>query len=107
MDNNYFFEKIKDALRGKVEPFLEKVTPVYQALDWKWRINGELRVPNEEDVMNKLYEIIEALQFNEKGYWTASNGLKVQYKFVKGSTEVTMSFTKEIKDEEIYNFSKS
>lgn len=104
MEDNHNIEKIKDVLRGKVETFIEKVTPVYQALNWNWKINGEVRPPNEEDVMYKLYEIIDALQYNEKGYWCAANGIKVQYKFTKNGVDISMTFTKEIRDQGIYNF---
>ncbi|MGE5351797.1 MAG: hypothetical protein ACM3P0_06920 [Acidobacteriota bacterium] len=104
MSDEQIFERIKDALRGKVETFLEKVTPVYAALNWEWNVNGEKRVPNEEDVMFKLYNLIDALQFNKRGYWTASCGLKVQYQFKKEGIEVSMVFTKEIADKGIYNF---
>lgn len=97
MDNDQKFERIKDALRAKVETFLEEVTPVYHQLNWEWNINGEHRLPNEEDVMFKLYNLIDALKFDQRGYWTASNGLKVQYKFKKnGDAEVEMIFSKEI-----------
>ena len=104
MSDEQLFERIKDALRGKVETFLEKVTPVYAALNWEWNVNGETRIPNEEDVMFKLYNLIDALQFNRKGYWTASYGLKVQYQFAKTGIEISMVFTKEIADRGIYNF---
>lgn len=106
MNENYNLERIKDVLRGKVETFIEKVTPVYAALNWTWKINGEIRVPNEEDVMYKLYNLIDALQLNEKGYWTSSNGLKVQYRFTKEGVDISMTFTKEIADNGIYNFNK-
>lgn len=106
MNENHNLERIKDVLRGKVETFIEQVTPIYAALDWKWHINGETRVPNEEDVMYKLYNLIDALQFNERGYWTSSNGLKVQYKYVKGGVDISMTFTKEISDMSVHNFNK-
>lgn len=104
MNDNHNIEKIKDVLRGKVETFIERVTPVYQALNWKWNINGEVRPPNEEDVMFKLYEIIDALQYNEKGYWCAANGMKAQYRFVNNGVDISITFTKEIKDQGVYNF---
>ncbi|HEX2867580.1 MAG TPA: hypothetical protein VHO03_11090 [Ignavibacteriales bacterium] len=104
MSDEQLFERIKDALRGKVETFLEKVTPVYAQLNWQWNINGETRLPNEEDVMFKLYNLIDALQFNKRGYWTGSCGLKVQYQFKKEGIEVSMVFTKEIADRGVYNF---
>lgn len=104
MTDDKTFEKIKDVLRGKVETFIEKVTPIYRALDWKWKIQEEFRVPNEEDVMNKLYELIDALQFNKKGYYTQIYGLKVEYTFVKNGIEISITFTKEVKDQEVCNF---
>lgn len=104
MDNDQLFERIKDTLRGKVETFMEKVTPLYAALNWEWNVNGEKKIPAEEDVMFKLYGLIDALEFNQKGYWTSAYGLKVQYRFVKGGIEISMSFTKEEKDTGIYNF---
>lgn len=105
MDNDQIFERIKDSLRSKVETFMEEVTPVYQQLNWVWNINGELRVPNEEDVMFKLYNLVDALKFDKRGYWTAYNGLKVQYKFKKnGSVEVEMIFSKEIIKKELCTF---
>ncbi|MGE5680883.1 MAG: hypothetical protein ACM34K_08395 [Bacillota bacterium] len=104
MDDNQLFERIKDVLRGKVETFLEQVTPLYQALNWEWNINGEKRVPNEEDVMFKLYNLIDALEFNKRGYWTTSCGLKVQYKFTKNGIDISMTFTKEVADQGTYNF---
>lgn len=48
--------------------------------------------------------MIEALQFNEKGYWTAYNGLKVQYKFVKEGVDISITFTKEYVDGGVFNF---
>jgi len=104
MTDEQTFERIKDVLRGKVETFLERVTPLYQALNWEWNINGEKRVPNEEDIMFKLYSLIDALKFNPKGYWTMSNGLKVQYTFTKQGIEISMLFIKEEKDSGVYNF---
>jgi hypothetical protein len=105
MDNDQIFERVKDALRAKVEAFLEEVTPVYHQLNWEWTINGEKKVPDEEDVMFKLYNLIDALKFDKHGYWTASNGLKVQYKFKKdGDAEVEMIFAKEITKKETCTF---
>ncbi|MEI7811994.1 MAG: hypothetical protein WCJ01_06145 [Ignavibacteria bacterium] len=104
MDDNQTFERIKDVLRSKVETFLEKVTPIYQALNWEWNINGEKRIPNEEDVMFKLYNLIDALQFNKKGYWVASCGLKVQYRYTKNGIEIAMSFSKEVIDKDVHKF---
>lgn len=104
MNPNHNFEKIKDVLRGKVETFMEQAAPLYAALNWQWTINGEKKVPAEEDIMFKLYEMIEALQFNEKGYWTAYNGLKVQYKFVKEGVDISITFTKEYVDGGVFNF---
>ena len=65
MDNDQIFERVKDALRAKVEAFLEEVTPVYHQLNWEWTINGEKKVPDEEDVMFKLYNLIDALKFDK------------------------------------------
>ena len=100
MSNNINIEKIKDIFRGKAELFTDQATALYRQLDWKWKINGEYRVPNEEDVLMKLFELVDALQLNEHGYWVGIYGLKLQYKPVGEEVEVTMSLTKEIKDEE-------
>jgi hypothetical protein len=91
-------EKIKDVLRGKAETFTDEATALYRQLDWKWKINGEERVPNEEDVLMKLFELVDALQLNEHGYWVTIYGMKLQYKPVGDEVEITMSLTKEIKD---------
>jgi hypothetical protein len=91
-------EKIKDIFRGKAETFTDQATAFYRQLDWKWNINGEKRVPNEEDVMMKLFELVDALQMNEKGYWVGVYGMKLQYKPVGDEVELTISVTKEIKD---------
>ena len=62
----------------------------------------EIRTPNEEDVLMKLFELVDALQLNEKGYWVGIYGLKLQYKPVGDEVEVSMTFTKELKDEGKY-----
>jgi hypothetical protein len=102
MSNTINLEKVKDILRGKAETFTDQVTALYRALDWKWNINGEIRTPNEEDVLMKLFELVDALQLNEKGYWVGIYGLKLQYKPVGDEVEVSMTFTKELKDEGKY-----
>ncbi len=104
MTDEQIFERIKDTLRGKVETFMEQVTPIYSQLNWEWNINGEKKIPAEEDIMFKLYNLIDALQFNKKGYWTSANGLKVQYRFAKEGIEISMTFTKEIGDSGVYKF---
>lgn len=100
MSANINLEKIKDVFRGKAETFTDQATALYRQLDWKWNINGEHRVPNEEDVMMKLFELVDALQLNEKGYWVGVYGMKLQYKPVGDEVELTISVTKEIKEQE-------
>lgn len=100
MSANINLEKIKDVFRGKAETFTDQATALYRQLEWKWSINGEQRVPNEEDVMMKLFELVDALQLNEKGYWVGVYGMKLQYKPVGDEVELTISVSKEIKEQE-------
>jgi hypothetical protein len=55
-------DKIKGMLLDEVDQFAHYALPIFKHNDWQWALNGEMKVPELQDIKNMTINLINDLE---------------------------------------------